>query len=264
MCYTFSDGGEILMIKLLLLVLLVVHLGFSAAASAADVDRMSGQGTKSDESKGGTENTHEPVATPGGSTHQAHQPSEQEKRLIDAVSEARKLKRGDPRLTQALVKLDEYYANGGDQSRREAVLQQLVETYEAAFPPDYHNLANFKLRQAKFFESVGRKATAEHLFKQALDIYVKAYGEDHPLTAEAAFRLGVLCENSGKFVESEKFLRQSLDAWDKSLGAENMYSAHALRMLSSVMEGQSRLAEATEAYKRAALIRSKIHGGQFW
>lgn len=127
-----------------------------------------------------------------------------EKHFLDALKEAEKFPRDDPRLRLNLNNIAEAYRDQGKHTEAVQFYKRVLTINENVLGADHPSVAASLNNLANNYLALGKYAEAEPLYKRALKIWVKILGPEHPLVAHIQESYADLLRKTGRVSEADK------------------------------------------------------------
>jgi CHAT domain-containing protein/tetratricopeptide (TPR) repeat protein len=230
------------MVRIKLIMVLAVCLGFTAGASAqqAQWDELNRQVVKLYQN--GRYADAIPIA----------------ERALEVA--AKTIGPNDPRVATALNNLAELYRVQGKYSDAEPLYKRSLEITEKALGKNHPHVAYSLNNLALLYQAQGKYSEAEPLYQRSLAIKGKALGKDHPDVATSLNNLAELYRVQGKYSKAEPLYKRSLAIREKALGKDHPNLAQSLNNLAALYQAQGKYSDAEPLYQRSLAIREKALG----
>jgi CHAT domain-containing protein/Tfp pilus assembly protein PilF len=159
------------------------------------------------------------------------------------------------RLTEALNRLGDLYAEMGRYQEAESALQRAIAIRRKIRGEDHPDTAGIMNDLGMLYENTGRLKEAEAIYLKALEIRERGLGSDHLEVSLSLNSLAWFYYYTGRYSESETLYRRALAIREKRLGADHRDVATVLNNFGVLLNEMGRYDEAESVLKRALEIR---------
>lgn len=184
---------------------------------------------------------------------------EAEKRLQEALIEARKFKQPDARTARTLINLSQVYYEQDKLAEAQKVCEEALSTANAVGPKE-PSIADALANLSRILCATGDYTKASKVGRQALSIREQTLGPAHHEVANSLQDLAEIDCKQGNFAKAGDTLTTALSIAEKALGPDNPEVASIVHNLGLVRERQAKYSMAHALFSRALGIRQRFLG----